>query len=78
MQCAGWRPGRPVWARNTGHEFRQRDPNEGAAPTHPTDVRVAFDGTALYVAVRAIESHNDRLVGMLTRRDGHRRPTGCV
>jgi hypothetical protein len=59
-----------VWTRAIPvTEFRQRDPNEGAAPTHPTDVRVAFDGTALYVAVRAIESHNDRLVGMLTRRD---------
>jgi hypothetical protein len=50
-------------------EFLQRDPNEGAAPTHPTDVRVAYDATSVYVAIRAMEPDPERLVGMLTRRD---------
>jgi len=59
-----------VWAKATPvTEFLQRDPKEGAAPTHPTEVRVAFDGDAIYVAVRAAEPDKDRLVGMLTRRD---------
>ena len=50
-------------------EFLQRDPNEGATPTHPTDVRVAYDATSVYVAIRAMEPDPERLVGMLTRRD---------
>jgi Domain of unknown function (DUF5916) len=50
-------------------EFAQRDPKEGAAPTHPTDVRVAYDATSVYVAVRAMEPDQERLVGILTRRD---------
>jgi len=59
-----------VWRRAIAvTEFKQRDPNEGAAPTHPTDVRVAFDATSLYIAVRSTEPESKRLVGMLTRRD---------
>jgi len=59
-----------IWAKTpVVTEFLQRDPNEGAAPTHPTEVRVAFDHTSLYIAVRAHEPDRDRLVGMLTRRD---------
>ena len=30
----------------------QSDPNEGAAPSERTEVRVAFDGGALYVGAR--------------------------
>ena len=50
-------------------DFVQRDPKEGGTPTHPTEVRVAFDNSAIYVAVRATEPDQHRLVGMLTRRD---------
>ena len=32
-------------------------------------MRVAYDSTSVYVAVRAMEPERDRLVGMLTRRD---------
>ena len=49
--------------------FLQREPNEGAAPTHPTDVRVAYDDKAIYVAVSANEPEVDRIRGLLTRRD---------
>lgn len=49
--------------------FLQREPAEGVAASHDTDVRVAFDADALYVAVRAHEPDDDRLVGHLTRRD---------
>ncbi len=34
-----------------------------------TEARVAFDATAIYVAVRAFDSDPDRIVGFLTRRD---------
>lgn len=49
--------------------FLQREPNEGAATTHATDVRVAYDSDALYVAVRAYDPEPDEVVGLLTRRD---------
>jgi hypothetical protein len=50
-------------------EFVQREPAEGLAPSHTTEARVAFDATALYVAVRAFDTEPDRIVGILTRRD---------
>ena len=49
--------------------FVQRDPLEGAPATFPTDVRVAYDASAMYVAVRAFDPDPDRIVGFLTRRD---------
>ena len=49
--------------------FVQRDPLEGAPATLRTEARVAFDATAIYVAVRAYDSDPNRIVGYLTRRD---------
>src|SRR6185436_6665928 len=39
------------------------------APTFATDVKVAYDASFLYVAVRAHDPEPDRLVGLRTRRD---------
>lgn len=50
-------------------DFLQRDPDEGRAPTHRTEARIAYDAEALYVAVRAFDSDSDKIVGILTRRD---------
>jgi hypothetical protein len=50
--------------------FVQREPREGAAPTYPTEVRVVYDRTYLYVAVRAFDAEPDKIVGIRTRRDG--------
>ena len=50
-------------------DFLQRDPDEGRAPTHRTEARIAYDEAALYVAVRAFDSEADKIVGILTRRD---------
>ena len=49
--------------------FQQREPAEGQAPTQRTEARMAYDDTALYVAVRAFDSEADKIVGILTRRD---------
>jgi hypothetical protein len=49
--------------------FRQRDPREGAAPTYETEARVAYDATALYIAVDALDPEPKRIVGIRTRRD---------
>lgn len=51
--------------------FLQREPREGTAPTHRTEVRVLYDRTYLYVAVRAFDPEPDKIVGIRTRRDGH-------
>jgi len=59
-----------IWTKaSVISQFVVRDPKEGAQPTHDTEVRVVFDADAMYVAVRAMESEPDKIVGMLTRRD---------
>ena len=50
-------------------DFRQRDPKDGGAPTFATDVKVVYDASNLYVAIRAHDPEPDRLVGLRTRRD---------
>ena len=60
----------PAWAQATPiTSFLQREPREGAPATMRTEARVAFDATAIYVAVRAFDPEPDRIVGFLTRRD---------
>jgi hypothetical protein len=49
--------------------FLQREPTEGAPPTFQTEARVAYDDTALYIAVRARDEEPDKILGFLTRRD---------
>ncbi len=63
LSDAAWTPATPVSG------FLQRDPREGERATHETEVRVVFDGRALYVAVQAHDPEPDRIVGLLTRRD---------
>src|SRR5436190_12724296 len=53
----------------TVSDFRQREPNDGAAPSFKTDVRVVYDASNLYVAVRAHDPNPSRLIGQRTRRD---------
>ncbi len=59
-----------VWAKVPAVSgFVQRDPKEGAPATFDTEVRVAFDDTALYIAVNAVDPDPSKIVGILTRRD---------
>jgi hypothetical protein len=59
-----------VWqAAPTVSGFLQREPQEGATTNHGTEVRVAYDADAIYVAVRAHDPEPDAVVGHLTRRD---------
>ncbi len=51
--------------------FKQREPRDGAEPTYQTEARVAYDATALYVAVRALDPEPQKIVGIRTRRDEH-------
>src|ERR1041385_5813514 len=59
-----------IWKRaQVVTTFLQRSPNDGAPPTHQTSVRVAFDRSALYIAIEAKEEEAGKVVGLLTRRD---------
>jgi hypothetical protein len=49
--------------------FRQREPNDGAQASFETEARVAYDGTAMYIAVQALDPDPSRIVGIRTRRD---------
>jgi len=58
------------WAHATpAGSFRQRDPEEGAAGTERTEVRVLYDDEALFVGVRAFDSHSAQISAPLARRD---------
>lgn len=49
--------------------FTQSFPNPSAAPSQRTEVRVLYDNDALYVGVRAFDSHPDSIAAPLARRD---------
>jgi len=49
--------------------FTQRDPTEGGVPGMRTEVRVAYDDNALYVAARMYDPSPDSIIVRLGRRD---------
>src|SRR5688572_25715763 len=60
----------PVWTRAIpAANFVQIDPDNGVPATEPTEVRIAFDGNALYMGVTCFDSEPDRWLGYETRRD---------
>ena len=60
---AAWAKAEPITA------FVQRDPDEGADPSHRTEARVLFDQQAIHIAVRAFDAEPDKVKAYLTRRD---------
>jgi hypothetical protein len=50
-------------------DFVQFDPEEGAAPTEVTSVRILYDSHALYVGVICYDAEPRKIVHQLTRRD---------
>jgi len=58
-----------VWQRPGRGGLIQRQPNEGAPSTEKTEVWVAYDNEALYVAVKLYDLHPDSIIGRLARRD---------
>src|SRR4029078_1924280 len=50
-------------------DFRHSEPKDNAAPTFATEVKVLYDATNLYVAVRASDPEPQRLIGLRTQRD---------
>lgn len=60
---AVWRSARWI------NDFRQKDPDIGAAPTQHTEVAFAYDDDALYIAGRMHDTEPDRILDLVTRRD---------
>ncbi|HEY4612733.1 MAG TPA: DUF5916 domain-containing protein, partial [Bacteroidota bacterium] len=60
-----------IWKRVGFANFTQRDPNENAQPTERTEVWLAYDDAALYVAARMYDSAPDSIIQKLGRRDGY-------
>ncbi len=60
-----------VW-RNTPPigEFVQADPFPGKPPTEQTEVRLAFDDDALYIAVRCLDRDPSKILSTTMARDG--------
>jgi hypothetical protein len=50
-------------------EFKMRDPVEGNDPTERTEVRIAYDESALYIGARMYDSKPDSILARLGRRD---------
>ncbi len=62
-----------VWARAALiDQFVQQEPDEGAPATERTEVRLLYDGSNLYLGVRAVDSDPDGIVATEMRRDSPR------
>lgn len=51
-------------------DFTQRTPDDGEAPSQPTEVRLLYTDTHLYVGILAKDSSPDSIVAPIFRRDG--------
>ena len=58
-----------VWQETGAGDFRQRNPLDGKPASERTEVWVAFDEKALYVAARLHDAEPTKIVSLLGRRD---------
>ncbi|MCI0471477.1 MAG: DUF5916 domain-containing protein [Candidatus Aminicenantes bacterium] len=58
-----------VWQQEGRSDFIMSDPHDGAQPTERTEVWVAYDDKALYVAARLYDSQPGSIKRLLGRRD---------
>ena len=59
-----WREAKPIG------DLVQQLPHPGARPSEPTEVRIAYNDDALFLAVHCRDSHKDQLRATQMRRDG--------
>lgn len=59
----------PDWQRPGICDFTQKEPKEGVTPTHKTEVWVAYDDEALFVAAQMYDTAPDSIVNRIARRD---------
>ena len=62
LQDAAWQQAAPTGA------FTQKFPNEGQAPSEPTELRVLYDDDAIYIAFDCVQV-GAQVKGRLARRD---------
>ena len=61
----------PFWERIAPiTDFKQREPNEGAAPSEPTAVRIAYDDDFIYFGLTMFDSQPDRIRRTILQREG--------
>jgi hypothetical protein len=61
-----------TWAKaDPASDFTQRDPEEGAAPSERTELRLAYDASALYIGVRLFDKEPGKIAKRLSRRDDY-------
>jgi hypothetical protein len=58
-----------IWQRPGLTLFTQKLPNEGSPPSQKTEVWLAYDDEALYVAARMYDTAPDSIIQILARRD---------
>ena len=58
-----------VWQRAGTTAFFQQEPNQGRPVSELTEVWVAYDDEALYIAARMHDAHPDSIITRLARRD---------
>jgi hypothetical protein len=63
LDDAAWQTGE--WAG----DFTQWIPNEGANPSHPTELKILYDDRSIYVAIRAFDSEPEKISRKGGRRD---------
>jgi Carbohydrate family 9 binding domain-like len=60
----------PVWSQaNVATGFVQYNPRPGAPASQSTEVRLLYDGDALYVGMRMYDTNPESIAGRLARRD---------
>jgi len=58
-----------VWHGKSITGFTQVDPDDGLPPTEKTEVWLAYDDNAIYVAARMHDSEPQKIISLLARRD---------
>ncbi|MBI2429825.1 MAG: carbohydrate binding family 9 domain-containing protein [Ignavibacteriales bacterium] len=58
-----------IWQRAGFTDFKQREPNQGEPGSEKSEVWLAYDEEAIYVAAKLYDSRADSIVARLVRRD---------
>jgi hypothetical protein len=58
-----------IWQRGGFIEFKQREPDQGMPGSEKSEVWVAYDDEALYIAGKLYDNNADSIVARLVRRD---------
>ncbi|MGE5436069.1 MAG: DUF5916 domain-containing protein [Syntrophothermus sp.] len=60
-----------IWKTDPVDNFTQKDPVEGSLSSEKTNVWIAYDDEAIYIAAKCFDSHPNEVIGLLSRRDNY-------